>query len=78
MNENVESLILMQLREIRAEMAEMRGDIGLLSKDVAGVRSDLKDVDQKVDGLSTILMLLTGHVHGIEMRVEALELNSRK
>ena len=78
MNENVENLILVQLREIRAEMSEMRGDIGGLRSDIAGVRSELGDVEQKVDGLSTILMLLTGHVHGIELRVEALEVNSRK
>lgn len=66
MHENVENLILAQLREIRADMAAMRSDI-----------SDLKagtgDINQKVDGLTVILTMLAGHVHHIEERVEKLE-----
>ena len=66
MNDNVENLILSQLREMREDMAAMRADI-------ADIKSDVSDVDRKVDGLTIILTMLAGHVHHIEERVEALE-----
>lgn len=66
MAENVENLILTQLREIRGELSAMREDIG-------AIRTDLSQVDQKVDGLTVMLGLLAGHVYHVEGRVEKLE-----
>jgi hypothetical protein len=66
MNDNVENLILTQLREIRGEMADMRADI-------ATIKTDVSLVDQKVDGLTVMLALLAGHVRHVEERVETLE-----
>ena len=59
MVENVENLILTQLREMRGELSAMR--------------TDISQVDQKVDGLTDMLALLAGHVHHVEERVERLE-----
>jgi hypothetical protein len=70
MAENVENLILAQLREIRAEMAQMRGEIG-------GFRSETNDgfeaTNAKVDGVSVLLSMLAGHVQRLETRIEHLE-----
>ena len=66
MAENVENLILTQLREIRGELSAMREDIG-------AIRTDMSQVDQKVDGLTVMLGLLAGHVYHVEERVEKLE-----
>jgi peptidoglycan hydrolase CwlO-like protein len=66
MNDNVENLILTQLREIREEIGAMR-------QDVSAIRGDVTDVDQKVDGLAVMLTMLAGHVHHIEERVTSLE-----
>ena len=66
MTENVESLILTQLREIRGEMSAMRADL-------AAMKTDVSLVDQKVDGLTVMVALLAGHVHHVEERVEKLE-----
>ena len=44
-----------------------------IRSDLAEVRGDMKDIDQKVDGLTVMFALLAGHVHHIEERVEALE-----
>ncbi|MGQ0563617.1 MAG: hypothetical protein ACT4OK_00915 [Gemmobacter sp.] len=77
MNENVENLILVQMREMRAEMAAMRGDLADVKRDVAGLRTDVRsemaDVNQKVDGLSLMMTMLMGHVAHLGERVESLE-----
>ena len=70
MTDGAENLILQILRDMRGEMAELRTD-------VAAIRSDLSDVDQKVDGLAVIMTMLAGHVHHIDERVEALEGKSK-
>ncbi len=70
MSENVDNLILAQLREIRGEMASIRTDMTGMRDDIATIRSDMSHVDQKVDGLT---VMLAGHVHHIEERVEKLE-----
>mgnify|MGYP002777516118 FL=1 len=59
-------LLLQVLRQVQA-------DIGEIKKDVAGIKSDLADVEQKVDGLTVMFTLLAGHVYHVEQRVEALE-----
>ena len=66
MNENVGNLILIQLREMRSEMTELRAD-------VAAIKTDLRDVDQKVDGLSMILTMFAGHMNHLENRIVELE-----
>ncbi|QLQ18604.1 MAG: hypothetical protein HZT43_07945 [Exiguobacterium profundum] len=66
MTENVENLILTQLREIRGDIAAMRSDM-------AAMKTDMSQVDQKVGGLTVMLALLAGHVHHVEERVEQLE-----
>ena len=66
MNENVESLILVQLREMRSEMGEIRADIG-------SIRSDVKDVDQKIDGLSMIPTMVAGHMNHLGTRIDQPE-----
>ena len=66
MNENVGNLILIQLREMRSEMTELRAD-------VAAIKTDLRDVDQKVDGLSMILTMFAGHMNHLENRIVELD-----
>ena len=66
MNENVENLILVQLREIRTDLTAMKSD-------VAALKSGQDDIDQKVNGLTVLLTMLAGHVHHVEERVEKLE-----
>lgn len=77
MNENVENLILVQLREIRGEMSAMRPDLSRMEGDVKGLRGEVRDgfdsVNARVDGVATLLTLLAGHVHHIDERVEKLE-----
>ena len=66
MNENVENLILVQMREMRAEMAAMRADM-------ADMKVDMSHVDQKVDGLSLGFTMLMGQVAHLGARVEMME-----
>lgn len=66
MSDNVDNMILAQLRDIRDE-------IGALRNDVSSIKSDLSDVDQKVDGMAIMLTMLAGHVHHVSERVETLE-----
>ena len=68
MNENVENLILVQLREIRTDLTAMKAD-------VAALKSGQDDINQKVNGLTVLLTMLAGHVYHIEQRVEKLEGN---
>jgi hypothetical protein len=65
MNETVENLILVQLPEMRGEMAAMRAD-------VIAMKDGFTDVRGRVDGIATLLTLLAGHVHSIDERVEKL------
>jgi len=70
MNDNVENLILQQLRE-------MRQKIDSLGEDVAGMRKGmdegLSDLTQRVDGVAIILTMLAGQLHHVDQRVEAIE-----
>ena len=66
MSENVDNMILEQLRAIRAELGEMRSD-------VSAIKADMGDVDQKVDGLAVMLTMLAGHVHHVEERLTQVE-----
>ena len=71
MSENVDNMILKQLRDIRDEL-------GALRNDVSEIKSDVADVDQKVDGMAIMLTMLAGHVHHVTERVETLEEKSEK
>jgi len=70
MNENVENLILAQLREMRVEMKGMSSEVADLRKEMG---EGFADTNQRVDGLSLILSMLAGHLHGVEERIERLE-----
>ena len=70
MAENVENLILTQLREIRGEIGAIKTQVTEL-KDQMGEGFD--DVTQRVNGITVILTMLAGHVHNVEERVEKLE-----
>jgi len=70
MNENVENLILAQLREMREETAAMRSEI---ERRFDGLESRLDAAAAKIDGVSMLLTVLAGHVHGLETRIENLE-----
>ncbi len=70
MNDNVENLILQQLREMRSKMDLLGENVADLRK---GMDEGLSDLTQRVDGVAIILTMLAGHVHHIDERVEALE-----
>ena len=70
MVENVENLILTQLREIRGEIGAIKNQVSELN-DKMGEGFD--DVTQRVNGITVILTMLAGHVHHVEERVEKLE-----
>lgn len=70
MNENVENMILVQLREMRAEMAEMRSDLSSLKDQMA---EGFEEQTIRSNGIALILTMLAGNVHGLEERVEKLE-----
>ena len=72
MNENVENLIIAQLREIRTDISAMKADISGIKGEMTG---SFSEINQKVDGLTLMLGLLSGHVYHIEQRVEKLEGN---
>ena len=59
-------LLLSVLRQVQADISDIK-------QDVADLKSDVSEVNQKVDGLTVIVGLLAGHVHHVEQRVEALE-----
>jgi hypothetical protein len=69
MAEHVDNLILAQLRGIRAQMSDMRAE---MTREFACVRADIRGVDAKVDGVSLLLVMLAGHVHGLDTRIERL------
>lgn len=74
MAENVENLILTQLREIRGEIGAIKAQVSELNDKMA---EGFDDVTQRVNGITVILTMLAGHVHHVEERVEKLE-ESRK
>jgi tetrahydromethanopterin S-methyltransferase subunit B len=70
MNENVENLILAQLREIRTRLDSVDHRLDQLSRKVD---EGFDSQSASISGVSMILTLLAHHVHGIEERVEKLE-----
>jgi methyl-accepting chemotaxis protein len=70
MSENVENLILTQLREMRGEIGAIKTQVSELNDRMA---EGFDDVTQRVNGITVILTMLAGHVHDVETRVEKLE-----
>ena len=70
MNDNVESLILEQLRLMRGDMAAMQAQIEGLERKMD---ESFSDVNGRIDGLVLMVQLLATHVHHVEGRVERLE-----
>lgn len=81
MADNVENLVLEQLRLMRADMEAMRSDMGSMREDMDALRRDVRGdmregfagVNGRIDGLVLMTHLLATHVHHIEERVERLE-----
>jgi len=63
MSENVDNLILTQLREMREENAKFR-------EETRGAIADLKNL---IGGQGVILTSIAGYIHQVEERVEQLE-----
>ncbi len=63
MTDNVQNLILEQLREMREENARFRSE----------TKSELADLRNLIGGQGVILTSIAGYIHQVEERVEALE-----
>ncbi len=63
MSENVDNLILTQLREMREEDAAFRNQ----------VTSELAELRNLIGGQGVILTSIAGYVHQVEERVDQLE-----
>ncbi|UWQ22841.1 hypothetical protein [Jannaschia sp. W003] len=70
MSENVENLILTQLREIRDEQHASREERAAFRSEV---KRELKDLRSLIGGQGVILTSIAGYIHQVEERVEALE-----
>ncbi len=70
MAEEPESLVLQQLCLIREELAEVRGDIGLMKSEMADRMDGLEGTLQ---GQTAILIGLGQYIGSIDQRVERLE-----
>ena len=73
MAEATNDLLLQVMRQVQGDLAEIRKDIAGIRGEIGEIRTDLKHVDQKVDGLAVMMVMLAGHVHHVEQRVEVLE-----
>lgn len=70
MNENVENLVLEQLRLIRDDLQRIDGRIDALDTRLSGRMDSVDDRLQSVEG---ILFGLGGYIRGIDQRVEHIE-----
>jgi len=66
MAENVDNMVLEQLRAMREDMKRMEGKIDTLSQ-------DMDDVGGRVDGLSIILVNFGTNIHDLNERVGHIE-----
>ena len=66
MAENVDNIILEQLREIRGRLDGIEGEM-------RAMRESLDDNTQATRGVTMIVTMLAGHVHHIDERLEAVE-----
>ena len=73
MAEEPENPVLQQLRLIREETGEMRGDIRRLEAriDALGVR--VENLETRMTGISLMMTTLFGAVRNLDHRVERLE-----
>jgi flagellar motility protein MotE (MotC chaperone) len=63
MTDNIENIILTQLREMREENQRFR----------EATRKELAELKNLVGGQGVILTSIAGYIHQVEERVEALE-----
>ncbi len=63
MSEEVDNLILAQLRELREENARFRAE----------TKEDIADLRRMIGGQGVILTSIAGYIHQVEERVETLE-----
>ena len=66
MVDDLNNLVLQQLRAIRDEIAKMSGRFD-------EVNEKLDDNRQATNGVALMVTMLAGHVHHIDERLEALE-----
>ena len=66
MSENVDNLVLEQLRAMREDMKRMEGKIDTLTQ-------GMDDVGGRVDGLSIILVNFGTNIHDLNERVGHIE-----
>ncbi|MCA3509732.1 MAG: hypothetical protein IOC80_13725 [Rhodobacter sp.] len=70
MNENVENLVLEQLRLIRLDIGGLKGDLDAFKEEV---RTEFSDVRSDLLGQQTMLFGLATVIGQIDQRVERLE-----
>ncbi|MGR3492929.1 MAG: hypothetical protein ACU0DW_12800 [Shimia sp.] len=70
MNDNVENMILAQLRELRAEMGEMKGGLENLRTEMNERFDDMETRQKAFEGM---LISMAGYMRGIDERVEHIE-----
>ena len=66
MVENVDNIVLEQLRLIREDMNEMRSSIDTMG-------DKIETLDAKVDGISVILVNFGKNIHDLDERVAHIE-----
>ena len=70
MNDNVENLILAQLREMREEMGK---NFAKIEDRLNKVDDQMETVEAKLDGHLSLLVGLGKYLHDIDARVEHIE-----
>ena len=66
MVENIDNMVLEQLKLIREQMSDMRGSIVALG-------DKIETIDSKVDGLSVILVNFGANIHDLNERAGHIE-----
>ena len=70
MNDNVENLILAQLREMREEMGK---NFAKVEERLTSMDDRMETVEAKLDGHLSLLVGLGKYLHDIDARVEHIE-----
>lgn len=70
MNDNVENLILEQLRGLRERIDAVGADLASLRVET---REGLEDLTIRVNGIAVIMSVIAGNFHDHEERISAIE-----
>ncbi|MEO0691530.1 MAG: hypothetical protein AAFY90_01495 [Pseudomonadota bacterium] len=70
MNDNVENMILTQLREMREDIASLHSET---KAQTVEFKAELQDLRNMIGGQGVILTSIAGYMHQVEQHVEALE-----